>query len=67
MNSSVARVAARSLAADLGAVAHSLTLPRIAGEGTEQVKWKSRLGLVSLASLLIFSLLARHPSPAAHL
>jgi hypothetical protein len=43
----------------VASVAPSLTLPRIAGEGTEQVKWKGRLVRVSPSSLF----LARHPSP----
>jgi hypothetical protein len=44
-------------------VAPSLTLPRIAGEGTEQVKWKSRLGQVEAFSLVPALLLVLHPSP----
>ena len=48
---------------DMAVVAPSLTLPRIAGEGTEHVKWKSGLGRVEPSSLLPAVLLARHPSP----
>ena len=48
---------------DMAVAAPSLTLPRIAGEGTEQVKWKSPLGGVERSSLLPALLLARHPSP----